>query len=69
MYIYRVTTLKLENISLKGLDTLTINRLDFNLCNLSNDIDIVLNILEVSANYVLEAVYNNDIITGNGSLV
>lgn len=68
MCFYRITEFKLKNIIIKGIDTLSINKLEYNVCNLSTDIGFNLPKLEMTATYTLKGSVDNSPISGDGNL-
>lgn len=68
MYFYRIVEFKLKNIVLKGIDTLIINKLEYNVCELSTDIDLDLPKLEMTATYTLKGIVDSIPFSGDGNL-
>lgn len=58
----------MKNISLKNLDTGSINKFKYDICKLYNEIDVTLPQLDMVASYTLNGIIDNSTISGAGNL-
>lgn len=58
----------MKNIEIKGLESITISKLEFDICAMSFESEITVPSLVLSADYILKGVIDSSPIEGAGNL-